>query len=396
MATPSIESLNTRLKRTHIKLLRHKETCLYGGVILMGESSIVEDERECPTAYTDGYNKRYGSKFVSKLSDLEFAGLVLHENLHILMKHLIRGRDLSKENPRLANMAMDYAVNQVIVDLANKDSQLCKLPDGGLYDPMFRDWSFRKIYDYLKDEQDKGGGGGRGGEPLDEHGDSVVEGMTPEQREQLSRDITEALQQSAILAGKLGANIPRSISDLMEPRVNWRDALREFLSSAMRGKDEYTWQRMNKRRLADEHYVPGVYSETVGEVVIAIDTSGSIGQEQLSEFASELVSICETTTPEAVRILWWDTMVHGEQRFDTDNYNQIASLLKPQGGGGTRVGCVNEYINEHNINADCVIVFTDGYVEGGFDWSVTAPTLWMVTRKQSFTAPSGVVINVEK
>lgn len=395
MTTPSIESLNTRLKRTHIKLLRHKETCLYGGVILMGESSVV-DESSCPTAYTDGYNKRYGSKFISKLSDVELAGLVLHENFHILMKHLIRGRDLMKEDARLANMAMDYAVNQVIVDLASKDSTLCKLPEGGLYDPMFRDWSFRKIYDYLKQEQDEGGGGGRGGEPLDEHGDQLVDGLTQEQRDQLSRDITEALQQSAILAGKLGANIPRTISDLMEPKVNWREALREFLASTTRGKDEYTWHRMNKRRLADEHYVPGVYSETMGEVVIAIDTSGSIGQEQLSEFASELASICETATPEAIRILWWDTMVHGEQRFDPNNYNQIATLLKPQGGGGTRVGCVNEYMTQNNINAECLIVFTDGYVEDEFEWAVTVPTLWMVTRKRSFAAPSGVVINVEK
>lgn len=395
MTTSNIDSQNTRLKRAHIKLLRHKETCLYGGVILMGESSVIEDESKCPTAYTDGYNKRYGSKFMSKLTDAEVAGLVLHENLHILMKHLIRGRDLSRENHRLANMAMDYAVNQVIVDLANKDPQLCKLPDGGLYDPMFRDWSFRKIYDYLKQEQE-GGKGGRGGEPLDEHGDEVVEGMTQEQREQLSRDINEALQQSAILAGKLGATVPKTISDLMEPKVNWREALREFLASTMRGKDEYTWQRMNKRRLADEIYMPGVYSETVGELVIAIDTSGSISQVQLSEFASELASICETVTPEKVRVLWWDTMVHGEQEFDENNYNQIASLLKPQGGGGTRVGCVNEYMASNNVSAECVIVFTDGYVEDSFEWSVNAPTLWMVTRKQSFTAPSGVVINVEK
>lgn len=386
---------NTRLKRTHIKLLRHKETCLYGGVILMGESSVVEDEKQCPTAYTDGFNKRYGNKFISKLTDPEFAGLVLHENLHILMKHLIRGRDLMKEDKRLANMAMDYAVNQIIVDLSNKDPQLCKLPDGGLFDPMFRDWSFRKIYDYLKNEQD-GGRGGRGGEPLDEHGEDMMEGMSPEEREQLSRDINEALHQSAILAGKLGAQVPKAISELMQPKVDWREALREFVSSTMRGKDEFTWQRMNKRRLADEIYLPSVYSESVGELVIAIDTSGSIGQREIAEFAAELASICETVTPECVRVLWWDTMVHGEQRFEEGQFGQIATLLKPLGGGGTRVGCVNDYINEHNINADCIIVFTDGYVEDEFNWDVSTPTLWMVTRKQSFTPPCGVIIKVEK
>lgn len=387
--------LNTRLKRAHIKLLRHKETCLYGGVILMGESSVVDNDEDCPTAYTDGYNKRYGSKFISKLTDSELAGLVLHENLHILMKHLIRGRDLMKEDAQIANMAMDYAVNQVIVDLADKDPTLCKLPEGGLYDPMFRDWSFRKIFDYLKQEQKNGGGKGRGN-TLDKHGEQMVEDMTQEQREKLSRDITEALHQSAILAGKLGADVPKSISDLMEPKVNWRDALRDFVSSAVRGKDEFTWQRMNKRRLADDIYVPSAYAESVGEIVIAIDTSGSIGQQQLTEFASELVSICDTVTPDGVRVLWWDMRVHGEQRFDEGNYNNLVNMLKPKGGGGTRVGCVSEYINERNINAECVVVFTDGHVEQEYNWHLNCPTLWLVTRKQSFTAPSGVVINVEK
>ena len=87
-AVPKQVDIEIRLKKAHIKLIKHPETCLYGGVILMGESSIVDDPRECPTAYTDGYNKRYGRTFMEKLSDEEIAGLVLHENLHVLLKHI--------------------------------------------------------------------------------------------------------------------------------------------------------------------------------------------------------------------------------------------------------------------------------------------------------------------
>ena len=118
-----------RLKKAHIKLLRHPQTCLYGGVILMGESSVIDDPKQCPTAYTDGYNKRYGRDFMDKLTDQELAGVVLHENLHVLMKHIPRHRDLMKEDSRLANMAMDYAVNDLIVDLSQRDATLIKLPD---------------------------------------------------------------------------------------------------------------------------------------------------------------------------------------------------------------------------------------------------------------------------
>lgn len=387
----------TRLKKTHIKLLRHPETCLYGGVILMGESSIEDDPAKCPTAYTDGINKRYGRKFVDKLTDEELAGLVLHENFHVTMKHLPRGRDLSKENARLANMAMDYAVNQLIVELANKDSKLCKLPNGGLYDPMFKDWSFRQIYDYLKKEMDKGGGGGGGrGEALDEHDMSNVEEMSTEEREQLSKDINEALQQSSILAGKLGAKIPRTIADLLQPKVDWREALREFVSASVRGQDDYTWQRLNKRRLMDEFYLPSVHSESVGELVVAIDTSGSIGSAEITEFATELVNICDTVTPEKIRVLWWDTQVHGEQTFVEDQYGSVKTLLKPMGGGGTLASCVSDYIVENNINAECVVVFTDGYLENPIKWQISSPTLWLVTRNRNLRVPTGTVVTVEK
>ena len=112
-----ITDIETRLKKANIKLIRHPETCLYGGVILMGETSIVDDERECPTAYTDGYNKRYGRKFLEKLSDTDIAGLVLHETLHVMLKHIPRHKDLMKENARLANIAMDYVVNDIIMNI---------------------------------------------------------------------------------------------------------------------------------------------------------------------------------------------------------------------------------------------------------------------------------------
>jgi predicted metal-dependent peptidase len=191
------------------------------------------------------------------------------------------------------------------------------------------------------------------------------------------------LREGGILAGRMGGKMPRAISDMLEPKVDWRDALREFVSASVRGKDEYTWRRMNKRHMANDIYLPSMDNETIGGVVVAIDTSGSIGEKQLNEFATELVSICEIATPEKVTIIWWDAEVAGTQVFEGD-YTGIASMLKPQGGGGTRVSCVSEYINKERINADCVIVFTDGYVENSVTWDISSPTLWMVTECKSF------------
>jgi predicted metal-dependent peptidase len=146
---------------------------------------------------------------------------------------------------------------------------------------------------------------------------------------------------------------------------------------------------MNRRHLANDMYLPSVENETIGEVVVAIDTSGSIGTRELTEFATELVSICEIAQPEKVRVLWWDTQVHGEQVFENDDYQSIASLLKPLGGGGTYVSSVGEHINKEKINAECVVVFTDGYVEHDIVWNIQAPTLWMITMNRDLDVPSG-------
>ena len=379
-----------KLKKAHIKLMRHPETCLYGGVILMGESSV--ETENCPTAYTDGTNKRYGEQFMTNLTDPEVVALVLHENLHVMLKHIPRHKDLIKEDARLANQAMDYVVNDIIVNL--EDKSLAKLPKGGLYDPMFHDWSVRQVYDYLKQEQDNGGGSGKQrGDSLDEHDANGVETMTTEQLREMSDKVNEAIQQGAMLAGKFGVKIPRVIKDLMEPKIDWRDALREFVTASTRGVDEYTWARFNRRRLADEYYLPSTINERVGEIVVAIDTSGSINNEQIAEFATELVGICDTVTPERVRVLWWDTEVHGEQIFE-GNYSNIASMLKPMGGGGTKVSSVGEYINKNTVSADCVIVFTDGHVEPDIKWDIGSPTLWLITHNRNFKAPVGNVVKM--
>jgi predicted metal-dependent peptidase len=182
---------------------------------------------------------------------------------------------------------------------------------------------------------------------------------------------------------------------LLEPKVDWKDVLRDFVSSATKGKDEFTWRKFNKRMLANDIYMPSLENESIGEVVIAIDTSGSISNEQVAEFASELASICDTCNPDKVRVLWWDTAVHGEQVF-SQNYTDIAKMLKPMGGGGTWVSCVSEYLIKHNVKAECVLVFTDGYLENDIKWEIESPSLWLVTECKSFTPPSGKKIFIER
>ena len=140
----------TKLKKAHIALMKHKDTALYSGIILMGTSKVVDN---CPTAYTDGVNKRYGRKFVEELSEPELQALVLHENLHIALNHIGRFRQKFEEDPQLMNVCADYVVNDIIVSIG--DTDFLKLPEGGLYDRKYHNWSVNEVYKDLKKKKDE-------------------------------------------------------------------------------------------------------------------------------------------------------------------------------------------------------------------------------------------------
>jgi predicted metal-dependent peptidase len=356
-------------------------------------------------------------------------GLVMHENGHVFFRHVTHHKRLFRENPKLTNIAADLVVNDMIVLYEDKDIEL---PPGALWNPMFRNWSVTQVYDYLKkrkDElEDEGEGNPRDGKPdgqpqgdgqdtrsggsdskatdvdellkrLDDH-DSLDEhdheaGAELDEK-QIGEDIDRALRQGGMLAGILGGDKNRQIEELLKPKVDWREVLRDFISSMCRGKDELSWRRFNKRLVANGYYMPTPIAETVGEVVVAIDTSGSIGDEQLSQFAGELASICEAVIPEKVRVIWWDAKVHGEQIFEQNQYASIATLLKPVGGGGTFVSSVSEHLVKNNVQAECVIIFTDGYVEDNVQWQHTAPLLWLITQRRGYEPPVGKSVFVEE
>jgi predicted metal-dependent peptidase len=396
-----IEKLNAsqRLEKAHVSLMRNKHTALFSGVMLMGDSKIVDD---CPTAKTDGLNKYYGREFVDSLTDSELRALVLHENIHVALGHMPRFRSLMKKGKgQLVNIACDYVDNDVIVSI--DDESFVKLPKGGLYDSKYHDWSVNDILKDLEKEQkenpeqfaQKHSEG-----TLDEHDAEslqVSENTTAlesgdmksaQQKvdESLAKEVEEAMRQGGILAGKLGGNIPRSITDMLTPVVDWKDVLRDFITSSMRGSDEYTWRRFNKRHMANDLYLPSVEDESVGELIVAIDTSGSVGKVAFDKFVSEIESIAINTEPEKLRVIWWDANVSSEQVFTPSNYHNMVSLLKSSGGGGTEPDCVAKYITEKKINAEAIIMFTDGHFSKPV-WNVSTPSLWVVTESDR-TVPS--------
>ena len=173
--------------------------------------------------------------------------------------------------------------------------------------------------------------------------------MSPDEKKEIERAIDEAIRQGALIAGKMGSGGARLLDDVLESKIDWREVLREFVSTTCSGNDYSTWRRPNRRYVSAGIYLPSGISETVGELVIAIDTSGSIGGRELSQFLGEVAAIAKAVKPQAVRLLYWDTAVCRDEYYLQDQLDDIVKSTKPAGGGGTMVECVPEYLREKQI-----------------------------------------------
>ena len=375
-----------RVQRAHVWLMGNPEYVLYSGIMMMGTTSVDED---VPTACTNGKDTKYGKAFVDKLSDPELRGLILHENLHKAFRHMIVWSGLYHKDAMLANMACDYVINLMIQDSDPKGEKV-RLPEGGCVDEKYRGMDAQTVFYLLKDEQDQNGGSGDG-QGFDEHDWEGAQALSKEEKDALASEIDQALRQGAILAGKMKGKVAREIAEELEAKVDWRDALRDFVSSMCVEKDFSTYRRPNRRWIDQNIYLPSMEGEALGDIVVGIDTSGSIGMRELGQFLGELVSICNAVNPTKVHLLYWDTQVAGHEQYERGSYEGLVNSTKPAGGGGTDPSCVPEYIKEHKLNVECVVMLTDGYVGAWGKWD--DPVLWGITSK-GITADVGTSIYV--
>jgi predicted metal-dependent peptidase len=197
------------------------------------------------------------------------------------------------------------------------------------------------------------------------------------------------------LNGSGAGGMSRELGELLEPKVNWREQLREYVKSICAGKDASSWRRVNRRYIGQDVYMPTLISERVGHIVIGIDTSGSIGGKELNDFLSEVKGVAEEVSPEKVDLLYWDGEVAGHEMYDAATVGSIIDSTKPKGGGGTSPSCVSQYLKDKGIKPECTIMLTDGYVgsDWGSDWE--SPVLWVIVGGNTATAPNGKTIHIK-
>jgi len=394
-----------KLQKAKIALMRSPKFALLSGILMVGKTRVDDN---IPTACTNGRDERYGRAFVKELSDKELNFLVAHEGYHKMYRHLTTWRKLHDEDHSLANSACDYVINLQLQDIDPSETLIAmpRYKDGphkgkrmGLCEERFRNMNTKQVFDILKQEKKDGGGGDGDGEGFDVHDWADAKNMTDAEKKELLKEVDQAIRQGIMahqkIAGTGAGGLDRELEGLLEPKVDWREVLREFVKATCNAKDTSSWRRVNRRFLSTGTYMPSMIGEKVGHLVVGVDMSGSIGAQEQAEFLSEVKAIAEDVNPEVVDLLYWDCEVARHEVYEGSEVSNIIQSTKPRGGGGTSPSCVSAYLKEKAIKPECIIILTDGYVGGdwGSDW--TAEVLWCIVGGSDEVAPNGKTVHVE-
>jgi len=370
-------------KRLMLRLSKAKTALVLGhpfiGTIAMNMPFKLDYTLNPPTASTNGKEIRFHPEFIDTLNDEEMQFLVAHECMHPMLEHCFRR---GERNHKKWNQAGDYVINKLL-----SDEGIGKMPKQGLLnDALYQagGGTTDGIYTLLP-EPDEDGDNGHG-DPLDSCNDGG--GSPAEQAQQQSEWKVKVAQaaQSAKMMGNLSAGLERLVGELLQPKVDWRDVLRKFVERCK--SDQRTFARPNRRFLAQDLYLPSVSGEVLGEILIAVDCSGSIDQETIDQFATEINTIKEDGKPKRIHVVYFDSEVsHYESYASEDDLD-----IKPHGGGGTAFSPVFAYAQQHDIEPVACVFLTD-LCCNDFGDAPEYPVLWVSTHADE--APFGEVVMME-
>ena len=329
-----------------------------------------EFDENIPTAATNGKRIKFNPEFVNELTDEEVKFLVAHECFHPMLEHNFRR---GERQPRRWNQAADYVINKLLVD-----DGIGRMPKVGLHNDAIYNagkGTSEGIYNILPEDHEQ--------DPLDDCEDG--DGSPAEQQQQQAEWKVKVAQaaQAAKMMGKMSANMQRLVNEVLQPKVDWREVLQRFLVKAR--NDSRSFSRFNRRFIAQGLYLPSVSGEAMGEVLFAVDCSGSIDQHTINQFTAEITKVKEDLMPERIHVMYFDSEVSHVESYEPHDDLDI----KPHGGGGTDFAPVFEKIIELGINPVAIVFLTD-LCCSSFGDQPDAPVLWITTDPGN--APFGEVV----
>jgi len=388
---------------------------------------------DLPTMATDGSRIVYNPAFVDQLKPAELEGTLAHEVMHCALGHQCRR---GERDPRIWNEAADLAINPILIGNG------FTLPAGALVDPAFANLSAEEIYARLLRQKAEGGPGSKQGQPqtspgggtannpqaapgtpssdpnsgtssqsgsqqetmgehnaplasrpggfgevvdaTDEHGKTSSPAEHRRQEHEWGIVAEQALR-SAKVCGQGPLGVERPLTESRQSQQDWRAILRDFVAAT--APCDYRWTPPNRRYVASGIYLPSVERRGSGQIVIAIDTSGSIGKLELEQFAGEISAISEEAQPEAIHVVYCDAAVQSTQEFAASEMVR----LEPKGGGGTDFRPVFDWVAENDVAPVCLIYLTDLCCDS-FPETPEYPVLWVTDSRR--TAPFGETVPI--
>ena len=340
---------------------------------------LLEDE-SCDTMYTNGKVIGYSPKFVEECTPFELQGVICHEVLHVANGHTWRR---GSREPSRWNSACDYAINPIVLE-----NPLLRLPAGGLLNDGYKGMSAEQVYALLPESgQDGGGGNGNG------HGQSpageVRDYPDPDTAEEAQAEWKVAVSQAAKTAkamGNLPSSLDRLVEDVLHTKTDWKSVLRRFVQQS--AKNDFTWKKPNPRYMHMGFYLPSLHSEEMGDLVVVVDTSGSIDNDIVAQFSGEINGIASEVNPASIHVVYADAAV---QRVDVFERGEPITI-NPKGGGGTNFEPAFDWVEENDVAPVCLIYLTD--MMGKFpDVEPEYPVLWAATT--DIEGPFGETVRIE-
>ena len=320
---------------------------------------------------------------------------------------------------RIYNIACDYLVNNLLVrdNIGERVDQIQIFQDF-----KYDGWMSEEVYDDIKEKYDDQELEALG-QLLDEHidwekeGDQEGEGNTPGQgagkekgekkskrptytKEELKK-IRDEIKESMITsaqsagAGNTPAEIARMIKELTEPKMNWRELLRQQIQSTI--KSDFTFSRPSRKGWHTGAILPGMNFMDTIDICIGIDMSGSIGNQQAQDFLGEVKGIMDEYKDYKIKLWCFDTEVYNEEDFSADGGQDLMDY-EILGGGGTDFDANWTYMKQHDIQPKKFIMFTDGYPFGSWGDEDYCDTIFVIHshRDKNLQAPFGMTAHYEE
>ena len=414
MAKKIAKEIPKKTRSTHeINKLKEKLTVARIGLLLrqpfFGNMAtrlqLIDATDWCQTLATDGRKFYYNLDFVDLLTPKELEFGFAHEVLHNVFDHMGRRGD---RNPKLSNIAADYAVNQIL-----KDEHIGEIPKNIdiFQDDKYRGMSYEHIYNEIEKnavkinieelgclfdehlDNDSSGGGDEEGQEI--NGKDGRPRLTPEERKAIRDEVKEAMLAAAQSAGagRVPGGIMRMIKEFTEPKMDWRQLLRMNIQSIFRSN--YSFSRPNRKSQQCGAILPGMINEETVDVSVSIDMSGSITNEMAKDMISEVKGIMEEYRDFKLDLWCFDTRVYNYAQFASDNADDI-NTYEVKGGGGTDFDVNFDFMKNNNIQPKKFIMFTDGYPCGSWGDEDYCDTMFIIHGSKSIVAPFGQTVHYDQ